>query len=190
MKKSHLLLLLIGFTAFVGCQDDIPLLGEDENGNTVVTPKSEVYIRSILLSSFPQTDPNTALPWDDGVIQPFDTLDYTGPDIYYNLYHKSDQGNIMQFNQLTHFSNVLPLSPDSPLVYVFTDPFQILPEYIDSTFYLRIYDLDYADPINDTYMDSIPFTIGPDNTQPNPYITSVSGVGFNGSQVTLGLEWK
>jgi hypothetical protein len=191
MKKAYIFLLLSVMSIFISCQKDIPLLGQDENGDTVIVPKSEVYIRAIILSSFPEKDPNTMLPWDEGSIQSFDSVDYTGPDIYYNFYKKSEEGHEMMYKQLSHFSNVLPLNVDSPLVYILTDPFQIFPEYIDSTFYLRIYDLDYADPTNDsTLIDSIPFSIGPDYGQTNPYISSKSGIGFNGSYVTLGLEWK
>jgi hypothetical protein len=186
MKKSHLLLLLTGFTAFFGCQKDIPLLGEGQDAF-----RSKVFIRSITLHNFPEIDPVTTLPWDYGSVQTFDSDDSIGPDIYFNFYHKSEEGLEMMFKQLTHFVNVEPLSPDTPLVYYFTQPFQIFPEYIDTTFYLRVYDLDYADPVNDsTLIDSIPFTIGPDNSQPNPYITSISETGVRGSQMTLGLEWK
>ena len=191
MKKACILLLLSAISVFTGCQEDIPLLGQDENGDTIITPKSEVYIRSIILSSFPQNDPNTQQPWDEGSILIFDSLDYTGPDIFYKLYHKSDEGLPMIYDQATHFNNVLSLSPDTPLVYYLTQPFQILPEYIDSTFYLTMNDLDYdANDTSFTHMDSIPFAIGPDNNLTNPYITSKSSIGINGSIVTLGLEWK
>ncbi|HKR06535.1 MAG TPA: hypothetical protein VJY62_18010 [Bacteroidia bacterium] len=183
MKKSYLLLLLIAFTGIAGCQKDIPVLGQEEGDNT---SKSEVYIRSITLFGFSAIDPNTMLSWDAGSVQPFDSLDDTGPDIYFNLYHKSDEGLPMSFHQLTHFANVLPLHPDTPLVYYLVPPFQILPEYIDTTIYLTMYDLDFADPLNDSmYMDSIPFTVGSDDN-----VTFIDSSGFNGSRIILGLEWK
>ncbi|MEO5570741.1 MAG: hypothetical protein ABIT08_04280 [Bacteroidia bacterium] len=191
MKNASLFLLIIGVTAWAGCQEDIPLLGE---GNDTI-PKTEVFINSFTLQSFPEHDPATSLIWDAGSVQPFDPSDTIGPDIYYYFHYKTDTGLVMQFKQFSHFSNVLPLNPDSPLVYILTEPFQIFPEYIDSTFYVKVYDLDYANPVispnNDsTLIDSIPFTIGPDYSQPNPYITSLSGTGFNGSRLTLGLQWK
>jgi len=189
MKKAYLLLLLIASSAFVGCQKDIPVLGQEEGG---VTPKSEVFIRAITLHTFPERDPATTLKWDSGSFQSFDMSDTLGPDIFFSLYHKAEEGLIMSFVQPSHFSNVLPLNADTPLVYYFTEPFQILPEYVDSTFYLKVNDLDVADPVNfTTLMDSLPFTIGPDLTHPeNPYVSSASSTGFNGSQVTLSLEWK
>ena len=186
MKKSHLLLLLTGFSFFWGCQEDIPLLGEGQN-----LSKSKVFIRSITLRSFPENDPGTTLPWDDGSVQFFDTLDSKGPDIYFSFYYKSEELPPLVFDQPTHFSNVLTLHPDTPLIYILTEPFQIPPEYIDTTFYLKINDLDFADPLNTTtIMDSVPFAIGPDSSLADYYITAIDGIGVNGSHVTLGLEWK
>lgn len=189
MKKAYLILFLIASTAFVGCQKDIPVLGQEDGD---VTAKSAVFIRAITLHTFPERDPSTTLTWDSGSFQTFDTTDSIGPDIFFSLYHKSDEGLIMSFTQPSHFVDVLPLNADTPLIYYFTEPFQILPEYIDSTFYLKVNDLEIVDPVNNvTLMDSLPFTIGPDLTHPeDPYPSSFSSTGFNGCQVTLSLEWK
>lgn len=183
MKKSYLLILFIAFTGLIGCQKDIKVLGEGDSA-----PKTKVYINTITLRNFPENDPNTMLSWDDGAVQPFDTLDYTGPDIYFNLYYYNPDNELLplSFHQTTHFSNILPLHTDTPLVYYIIPPFQILPEYIDTTFYLTMLDLDFVGPdTTSIYMDSIPFTVGHDFN-----VTSIDNFGFNGSHVTLGLEWK
>lgn len=186
-KKSYILPLMICFTAFYSCQKDIPVLGEDDNEST----KSKVYIRSIVLSQFNSIDANTGLPWDNGSVQVFDSLDFIGPDIYFNYFYKSDSLDSMYFYQTTHFQNVQTLAVNAPLAYYLTTAVQIPAYFIDTTFYLKMYDLDYNGILNDsTLIDSIPFAIGPDFNQGNPYISSISSTGFNGSQVTLLLEWK
>jgi hypothetical protein len=168
-------------SACYSCQKDIPVLGED----AVDTGQTNVYINSIVLRSFPSIDPSTMLPWDDGSIQVFDSTDSVGPDIFYSYYYKSDVLPPMYYSQDTHFQDITPLPADSPLVYFLTDPALILPEYIDTTFYLKVNDLDLG-TVNDTNLiDSIPFAITNDHQ-----ITSVTGTGFNGTVVTLGLQWK
>jgi hypothetical protein len=192
MKKAYIFFLFSAVSIIISCQKDIPLLGEDENGNTVVAPKTEVYIRSITLSSFPENNPSTLLPWDDGSVQPFDLQDSIGPDIYYYIYYYNPDNELppIFYKQLSHFSDVLPLNPDSPLVYTLTEPFQIIPEYVDTTFYLTMFDLDFGEPNDSTFIDSIRINIGEDTAQTHTYSTSISTIGLNGSKVILGLEWK
>ena len=174
--------------AFSACQDDIPVLGQEENGT--ITPKDSVFIRYIALVSYQPNDPS-GNPWDP-ISSTTDLLDSLGPDVYYNSYNDrgtaADSSDDFVFNQDTHFANVT----DSmlPLVYYFTTPVYV-PHFYDSI-YLRVYDFEIDTPyVDSTLMDSIFFVIGPDTNQStNPYILSIPGTGFNGTQVQLGLGWK
>lgn len=179
-----LVILTITASVFTSCQDDIPLLGQDENG--IIVPRDSVYIKYIALFSFPANDPATGSSWDDtnSVTDPYDSLGLA--DIFFNSYNINDLADTFFFFQATHFSNVL--NTDTT-VYYFTDPVQI-PHFYDSL-YLRIYDAEIDTPaIDSTLIDSILFVIGPDTTQTNPYIPAISRTGFNGSQVAVGLDWK
>lgn len=185
LKRLIFFSMLILISALWSCQKDIPLLGEENTDSS----KTQVFITAISLSHFNAIDPNTTLPWDDGSVFSFDSLDYTGPDIFFKFYYKSDVLAPMSYRQPSHFANAdaATVTSQAPLVYYLTNPFEIPSYYIDTTFYLQMLDVDFNDPINDsTLMDSIPFTVGQDSKN-NPYIV---GTGFNGSQVTMQVLWK
>ncbi|MFI5219690.1 MAG: hypothetical protein ACHQNT_09390 [Bacteroidia bacterium] len=185
LKQGIFIILALVSAVFGGCQKDVPVLGEDTN--EVVTPKDSVYIQYIALFSFPVNDPNTGDPWDE-TSSPIDPLDSLGPDIFFNSYNYNDPADTLDdfsFYQETHFANV---SDTDTIVYYFTTPV-FIPHFYDSL-YLRMYDGEYSAIVDSTLMDSIYFKIGPDTLLPQPYIPYVSGTGYNGSQVIIGLQWK
>ena len=185
LKQGFFIILTAVSSGFAGCQEDIPVLGEDVNG--AVTPKDSVYISYIALLSFPANDPGTGNPWDE-TSSPIDPLDSLGPDIFFNCYddeNTPDSSDDFSFYQETHFANV---NAADTIIYYFTKP--VLVPYFYDSFYLRMYDAEISTPVDSTLIDSIFFMIGPDTLQSQPYVQGISGTGFNGSQVTIGLQWK
>lgn len=183
-NKSLAIILFITASVFSGCQKDIPVLGEDENADSV---KQTAFINAIILRSFPGNDPLTGMPWDS--IQSSDSLDKQQPDIFFSYYYKSEEQPPFLFDQATHFDDVLPLFQDNPLVYYLTPPQQVPSYYMDTTFYLKIWDLDFINgEAAPALMDSIPFSISNKGVVPNP--TSIHNYGFNGSEATLLLTWQ
>lgn len=186
-KRSIFVILMAAFAAFTACQDDIPLLGEDENG--VITPKDSVFIKYIALHSFSPTDPFGS-PWDL-VPTAIDSLDPLGPDIFYSSYNDNntplDSSDDFMFRQNTHFLNVT--SEDLVLGYFFTAPIYV--PHFNYLVTLNMYDAELdTGGLDSTFMDVIQFVIDSVSGQPDPYVPYVSGIGMNGSQVSIGLEWK
>lgn len=167
------------------CQKDIPVLGQDEQGNTIIVPKDSVFISSIILNSFDSLNPFGQL-WDTIITTNFDSVNFQYPDVFYNI-GIYDTLFPFSFYQQTHFVNVDPRN--LPLVYNLTFPLYI-PGF-GKQFHLRVYDLDLSSAGRDSIlMDSISFVVEPDLSLTNPYINSVSSIGTNGVSVKLGLTWQ
>lgn len=171
--------------AMSSCQKDIPVLGQDEQGNTIIVPRDSVFISSITLNSFDSLAPWGNL-WDTVITTNFDSINFQYPDIFYNIGIYDTLFPFSYFQQ-THFINVDPRN--LPLVYNLVPPLYI-PGF-GKQFHLRVFDLDLSLTGRDSVlMDSIPFTVEPDFSLTNPYINSVSSAGTNGVSVTLGLTWQ
>ncbi len=178
------------FFAFViiamsSCQKDIPVLGQDEQGNTIIVPRDSVFISSIILNSFDSLAPWGNL-WDTVITTNFDSINFQYPDIFFNIGIYDTLFPFSYFQQ-THFINVDPRN--LPLVYNLIPPLYI-PGF-GKQFHLRVFDLDLSVSGRDSVlMDSIPFTVEPDFSLANPYINGVSSSGTNSISVTLGLTWQ
>lgn len=180
-----LLLFTIFISAMSSCQKDIPVLGQDEQGNTIIVPRDSVFISSITLNTFDSLAPWGNL-WDTVITTNFDSINFQYPDIFYNIGIYDTLFPFSYFQQ-THFINVDPRN--LPLVYNVVPPLYI-PQF-GKLFHLRIFDLDLSSAGRDSVlMDSIPFTVEPDFSLTNPYIGNVSSSGTNGVNITLGLTWQ
>jgi hypothetical protein len=189
MLKNKSLLVVVAFiislSAFISCQKDIPVLGQDEQGNTIIVPRDSVFISSIILNSFDSLT-TSGFYWDTASSTPFDTTDHRYPDIFYNI-GIYDESFPFSYYQQTYFVNVDPRN--LPLTYNLI-PRLYIPEF-GKLFHLRVFDLDLAASGRDSVlMDSIPFVVAPDFNLTNPYINNVTSAGTNGVQVTLGLTWQ
>lgn len=189
MFKNKLLgvysIIIFATTLLGSCQKDIPVLGQDEQGNTIIVPRDSVFISSISLNNFDSITPWGSY-WDTIATTGFDTIDHRYADIFYNI-GIYDTLFPFSFYQQTHFVNVDPRH--LPLVYNLVPPLYI-PGF-GKQFHLRIYDLDLSVAGRDSVlMDSIPFLVEPDFSLTNPYINSVTSSGVNSVNVTLGLSWQ
>ncbi|MCC6385492.1 MAG: hypothetical protein LC117_02455 [Bacteroidia bacterium] len=183
LKKFGQFILLLSL--IYSCQKDIPLLGEDEQGNTVIVPRDSVFISSIILIDF-DTLNEFGNTWDSIITVPFDSGNFQYPDVYYNI-GIYDTSFPFSYYQQTHFQNVNPFS--LPLAYSMVPPIYI-PGF-GKPFYLRVFDLDLTSAgIDSTLMDSILFVVEPDFNLSNPYQSTVSGTGSRGTAVSLGLLWQ
>lgn len=188
MTRLHCKLLLpvcfIMMAIITSCQDDIPLLGKDEFGNNEIIPRDSVLISGITLLSFPSND-LSGNAWDT-TLYSFDSLDFTGPDIYYSI-PVLDSAAPFSYFQATHFANVT--TSMLPFTFNLVPPLYV-PSYY-KPFYLHVYDLELdTASIDSTLMDSILFVIGPDTTLTNPYVNTIQATGPNGTSVTLNLSWQ
>lgn len=188
LKNKHLStawLFLFLVSVLSSCQKDIPVLGQDEQGNTIIVPRDSVFISSIILNNFDSLN-TSGFHWDTLVTTGFDTVDYRYPDIFYNI-GIYDTTFPFSFYQHTYFVNVDPRI--LPLVFNLVPPLYI-PEF-GKQFHLRIYDLDLSSSGRDSALiDSIPFIVEPDFNLTNPYLSTVTSAGTNGANVTLGLTWQ
>jgi hypothetical protein len=158
------------------CQDD-PYLVQPDDGNTVITPKSRVFIRYIQLNSHPAVTPSGDL-WDVADTLTGDTLGY--PDIFFNITDLEAQPAVL-WSQPSHFANV---SPSDTLPYYLQSEYEVVP--FGSDINVNVYDFELPDS---TLMGTLTFYIGayPDPLQPYPdYITQVQ----NGFSLTLGIRWE
>jgi hypothetical protein len=179
------LCVILALGLFYSCQKDIPVLGQDEQGNSIVIPRDSVFISSIRLNSFDSLTPWGAL-WDTAITSAFDSINFQYPDIFYNI-GIYDETFPFSYYQQTFFVNVDPRS--LPLVYYLVPPVQI-PQF-GKQFHLRVFDLELSASGRDsTFMDSIPFVVEPDFSLSNPYISEVTATGAGGINVTLGLTWR
>lgn len=179
------LINIFAITVLSSCQKDIPVLGQDDQGNTIIVPRDSVFISSITLSYFDSLTPWNSY-WDTVATTGFDTTDHRYPDIFYNI-GIYDMLFPFSFYQQSYFVNVDPRN--LPLVYKIIPPLYI-PEF-GTQFHLRVFDLDLSPAGRDSIlMDSIPFIVEPDFSLTNPYINGVTSTGTNGVQVTLGLTWQ
>ena len=170
---------------FSACQKDYNKVDETING--YYGTRSEVYIRAIVLTQYPQLNPFFET-WDS--ISPTDSV-ILAPDIFYNIIDDvADTLVYSDFYQPSQFENVIQDS--LPLIYYITDAFKI-PEFGRNMLF-SIYDFDKADSssaFDSTLMRTFNFSITPGDTllTTNPYPDSL--VLEDGEyKVLLFLNWE
>lgn len=170
---------------FSACQKDYNKV--DETASGYYGTRSSVYIRAIVLDTFPPLNP-LGETWDS--ISPSDSV-ILAPDIFYTLIDTvADTLKYPDFYQPSQFENVIQDS--LPMVYYITDEFKI-PEFGRNMLF-SIYDFDKANDsasFDSTLMRTFNFSITPGDTlmTTNPYPDSLL-LDDGEYKVLLYLDWK
>ncbi len=182
---TALLWLVIILQFLASCQKDIPVAGQDDQGNLVVVPRDSAWISSITLLYFDSLD-SQGLLWDTVATTPYDSLNFQYPDVFYNI-GIYDILFPLSFYQASCFFNMDPRQ--LPITYKLVPPVYI-PAW-GKPFHLRVYDREIsASGVDSTLMDSVLFVVQPDFTLPNPYVSYFTSTGAAGVELTLGVIWQ
>jgi hypothetical protein len=177
--------LLIIFELLASCQKDIPVAGQDDQGNVLIIPRDSAWIRSITLMYFDSLDGQGVL-WDTAASTPYDSLNFQYPDIFFNI-GIYDTLFPLSFYQASCFFNVDPRQ--LPITYQMVPPVYI-PAW-GKPFHIRVYDREITiHGADSTFMDSVLFVVQPDFTLPNPYVSNFTSTGAAGVELTLGVIWQ
>ena len=180
-RFPRLALLFSVIIMFSACQEDIPVLGEGDGDRNY----DSVFLWAITLNDY-DTLYGFGQPWDSTFSWLYDSMYYRFPDVFYNI-GMYDTTFPFSFYQKSHFLNV---TPDTlPLAYLL-EPEVWIPEFY-KPFHVRLYDFELDTPsVDSTFIDSILFIVGPDPGGPEEFPRYVSGIGPNGTSVTISLFWR